>query len=99
MKQQDQRQQQQAAEQEKLKRLKEIAESQEAKLKKVRALKGHVEQKRLSNGKLGELLLVGFLQLTCASGCAPDCASVSEHVGVGSLYKFVLSVKRMRLCT
>lgn len=57
LKQQDQRQQQQAAEQEKLKRLKEIAENQEAKLKKVRALKGHVEQKRLSNGKLGKLLL------------------------------------------
>uniref|UniRef100_G3SPH5 Tumor protein p53 binding protein 2 n=1 Tax=Loxodonta africana TaxID=9785 RepID=G3SPH5_LOXAF len=52
LKEQDQRQQQQAAEQEKLKRLKEIAENQEAKLKKVRALKGHVEQKRLSNGKL-----------------------------------------------
>ncbi|KAI5937695.1 apoptosis-stimulating of p53 protein 2 isoform X1 [Manis javanica] len=54
LKQQDQRQKQQAAEQEKLKRLKEIAENQEAKLKKVRALKGHVEQKRLSNGKLVE---------------------------------------------
>lgn len=54
LKQQDQRQQQQAAEQEKLRRLKEIAENQEAKLKKVRALKGHVEQKRLSNGRLGE---------------------------------------------
>ncbi|XP_015417824.1 PREDICTED: apoptosis-stimulating of p53 protein 2 [Myotis davidii] len=54
LKQQDQRQQQQAAEQEKLRRLKEIAESQEAKLKKVRALKGHVEQKRLSNGRLVE---------------------------------------------
>ncbi|XP_054550883.1 apoptosis-stimulating of p53 protein 2 isoform X2 [Talpa occidentalis] len=54
LKQQDQRQQQQAAEQEKLKRLKEIAENQEAKLKKVRALKGRVEQTRLSNGKLVE---------------------------------------------
>ncbi|XP_059001963.1 apoptosis-stimulating of p53 protein 2 isoform X2 [Mustela lutreola] len=54
LKQQDQRQQQQAAEQEKLKRLKEMAENQEAKLKKVRALKGHVEQKRLSNGRLVE---------------------------------------------
>ncbi|CAI9601583.1 unnamed protein product [Staurois parvus] len=53
LKQQDQRQQQ-ASEQEKLKRLKEIAENQEAKLKKVRALKGHVEQKRLSNGRLME---------------------------------------------
>ncbi|XP_013013009.1 apoptosis-stimulating of p53 protein 2 isoform X2 [Cavia porcellus] len=54
LKQQDQRQQHQAAEQEKLKRLRELAESQEAKLKKVRALKGHVEQKRLSNGRLVE---------------------------------------------
>ncbi|XP_029790795.1 apoptosis-stimulating of p53 protein 2 isoform X1 [Suricata suricatta] len=54
LKQQDERQQQQAAEQEKLKRLKEIAESQEAKLKKVRALRGHVEQKRLRNGRLVE---------------------------------------------
>lgn len=54
LKQQDQRQQQQAGEQDKLKRLREIAENQEAKLKKVRALKGHVEQKRLSNGKLVE---------------------------------------------
>ncbi|PIO40354.1 hypothetical protein AB205_0190740, partial [Aquarana catesbeiana] len=53
LKQQDQRQQQ-ASEQEKLKRLREIAENQEAKLKKVRALKGHVEQKRLSNGRLME---------------------------------------------
>ncbi|MBN3275613.1 ASPP2 protein, partial [Polyodon spathula] len=50
----DQRQQQQASEQNKLQRLREIAENQEAKLKKVRALKGHVEQKRLSNGKLVE---------------------------------------------
>ncbi|XP_073527953.1 apoptosis-stimulating of p53 protein 2 isoform X2 [Phyllobates terribilis] len=54
LKQQDQRQQQQVSEQEKLKRLREIAENQEAKLKKVRALKGHVEQKRLSNGRLVE---------------------------------------------
>ncbi|XP_063775083.1 apoptosis-stimulating of p53 protein 2 isoform X2 [Pseudophryne corroboree] len=53
LKQQDQRQQQ-ASEQDKLKRLREIAENQEAKLKKVRALKGHVEQKRLSNGRLVE---------------------------------------------
>ncbi|CAD7674700.1 unnamed protein product [Nyctereutes procyonoides] len=54
LKQQDQRQQQEVAEQEKLKKLKEMAEKQEAKLKKVRALKGHVEQKRLSNGRLVE---------------------------------------------
>ncbi|KAG2467190.1 ASPP2 protein, partial [Polypterus senegalus] len=53
LKQQDQRQQL-VSEQEKLLKLREIAENQEAKLKKVRALKGQVEQKRLSNGKLVE---------------------------------------------
>ncbi|NP_001087084.1 tumor protein p53 binding protein 2 L homeolog [Xenopus laevis] len=53
LKQQDQKQQQ-ANEQEKLKRLRDIAENQEAKLKKVRALKGHVERKRISNGRLVE---------------------------------------------
>ncbi|XP_062911686.1 apoptosis-stimulating of p53 protein 2-like isoform X1 [Mobula hypostoma] len=53
LKQQDHRDQQ-LAEQEKLKKLREIAESQEAKLKNVRTLKGQVEQKRLSNGRLVE---------------------------------------------
>uniref|UniRef100_A0A674E716 Tumor protein p53 binding protein, 2a n=1 Tax=Salmo trutta TaxID=8032 RepID=A0A674E716_SALTR len=48
------RQQQQASEQEKLQHLKENVENQETRLKKVRALKGQVEQKRLSNGKLVE---------------------------------------------
>uniref|UniRef100_A0A4W5JQ55 Tumor protein p53 binding protein, 2a n=1 Tax=Hucho hucho TaxID=62062 RepID=A0A4W5JQ55_9TELE len=48
------RQQQQASEQEKLQRLKENVENQETRLKKVRGLKGQVEQKRLSNGKLVE---------------------------------------------
>lgn len=56
IKQQEQRQQQQASEQEKLQRLRENIENQETRLKKVRALKGQVEQKRLSNGKLGELV-------------------------------------------
>lgn len=70
LKQQDQRQQQQAAEQEKLKRLKEIAETQEAKLKKVRALKGHVEQKRLSNGKLGEETALGDRCITLMFKCS-----------------------------
>lgn len=56
LKQQEQRQQQQASEQEKLQRLRENIENQETRLKKVRALKGQVEQKRLSNGKLGELV-------------------------------------------
>uniref|UniRef100_A0A1A7Z3I3 Tumor protein p53 binding protein, 2 n=1 Tax=Iconisemion striatum TaxID=60296 RepID=A0A1A7Z3I3_9TELE len=54
LKQQEQRQQQQASEQEKLQRLRENIENQEARLKKVRALKGQVEQKRISNGKLVE---------------------------------------------
>ncbi|XP_041866913.1 apoptosis-stimulating of p53 protein 2-like isoform X3 [Melanotaenia boesemani] len=54
LKQQEQRQQQQASEQEKLQRLRENIANQEARLKKVRALKGQVEQKRLSNGKLVE---------------------------------------------
>ncbi|XP_029925738.1 apoptosis-stimulating of p53 protein 2a isoform X2 [Myripristis murdjan] len=54
LKQQEQRQQQQASEQEKLQRLRENVENQESRLKKVRALKGQVEQKRLSNGKLVE---------------------------------------------
>ncbi|KAI2650280.1 Apoptosis-stimulating of p53 protein 1 [Labeo rohita] len=52
---QDQRQQQQqASEQEKLRLLRENAENQEAKLRRVRALKGQVEQKRISNSKLVE---------------------------------------------
>ncbi|KAM8860184.1 apoptosis-stimulating of p53 protein 2a isoform 3-T4 [Spinachia spinachia] len=54
LKQQEQRQQQQASEQENLQRLRENIENQETRLKKVRALKGQVEQKRLSNGKLVE---------------------------------------------
>uniref|UniRef100_A0A4W5JLT5 Tumor protein p53 binding protein, 2a n=1 Tax=Hucho hucho TaxID=62062 RepID=A0A4W5JLT5_9TELE len=58
LKQQEERQQhqqqQQASDQEKLRRLRENVENQETRLKKVRALKGHVEQKRLSNGKLVE---------------------------------------------
>lgn len=58
LKQQEQRQQQQASEQEKLLRLRENIENQETRLKKVRALKGQVEQKRLSNGKLSKLMKV-----------------------------------------
>uniref|UniRef100_A0A3Q3DRQ6 Tumor protein p53 binding protein, 2a n=1 Tax=Hippocampus comes TaxID=109280 RepID=A0A3Q3DRQ6_HIPCM len=54
LKQQEQRHQQQASEQEKLQRLRDNIENQEGRLKKVRALKGQVEQKRVSNGKLVE---------------------------------------------
>ncbi|XP_067441818.1 apoptosis-stimulating of p53 protein 2-like [Thunnus thynnus] len=53
---QDQRQhqQQEASEQERLRQLRENAHNQEAKLRRVRALRGQVEQKRLSNSKLVE---------------------------------------------
>ncbi|XP_019962727.1 apoptosis-stimulating of p53 protein 2-like [Paralichthys olivaceus] len=52
---QDQRQQQQeASEQERLQQLRDNAHNQEAKLRRVRALRGQVEQKRLSNSKLVE---------------------------------------------
>uniref|UniRef100_A0A669DA05 Ubiquitin specific peptidase 34 n=1 Tax=Oreochromis niloticus TaxID=8128 RepID=A0A669DA05_ORENI len=52
---QDHRQQQQeVSEQERLWQLRENAHNQEAKLRRVRALKGQVEQKRLSNCKLVE---------------------------------------------
>uniref|UniRef100_A0A6Q2Z753 Tumor protein p53 binding protein, 2b n=1 Tax=Esox lucius TaxID=8010 RepID=A0A6Q2Z753_ESOLU len=52
--QEQRQQQQQASEQERLRQLQENAENQEAKLRRVRALKGQVEQKRLSNSKLVE---------------------------------------------
>ncbi|XP_070683738.1 apoptosis-stimulating of p53 protein 2b [Pempheris klunzingeri] len=52
---QDQRQQQtEVSEQERLLQLRENAHNQEAKLRRVRALRGQVEQKRLSNSKLVE---------------------------------------------
>ncbi|XP_029009447.1 apoptosis-stimulating of p53 protein 2-like isoform X2 [Betta splendens] len=52
---QEQRQQQQeASEQEQLRQLRENAHNQEAKLRRVRALRGQVEHKRLSNSKLVE---------------------------------------------
>ncbi|XP_056136569.1 apoptosis-stimulating of p53 protein 2-like [Lampris incognitus] len=51
---QEQRQQQQPSEQERLQQLRENAHNQEAKLRRVRALRGQVEQKRLSNSKLVE---------------------------------------------
>ncbi|XP_010768713.1 apoptosis-stimulating of p53 protein 2-like isoform X1 [Notothenia coriiceps] len=51
----DQRQQQQeTSEQDRLQQLRENALNQEAKLRRVRAIRGQVEQKRLSNSKLVE---------------------------------------------
>ncbi|XP_058496715.1 apoptosis-stimulating of p53 protein 2-like isoform X2 [Solea solea] len=52
--QQQQQQQQEVCEQERLQQLRENAVNQEAKLRRVRALRGQVEQKRLSNSKLVE---------------------------------------------
>ncbi|XP_040891316.1 apoptosis-stimulating of p53 protein 2b [Toxotes jaculatrix] len=51
---QQQQQHQEASEQERLRQLRENAHNQEAKLRRVRALRGQVEQKRLSNSKLVE---------------------------------------------
>lgn len=50
---QPQQQQQEPSEEERLQQLRENANNQEAKLRRVRALRGQVEQKRLSNSKLG----------------------------------------------
>lgn len=67
---QDQRQQQQqeVSEQERLRQLRENAQNQEAKLRRVRALRGQVEQKRLSNSKLGQ-----------CDGALGDCMCVFLH--------------------
>lgn len=52
LKQQDPRQGQSVSESEKLQRLRERVESQEAKLKKVRAMRGQVDYSKLINGNL-----------------------------------------------
>ncbi|XP_057678858.1 protein phosphatase 1, regulatory subunit 13Bb isoform X2 [Corythoichthys intestinalis] len=52
LKQQERRQQQSATESEKLQRLKERVESQEAKLKKIRAMRGQVDYSKVINGNL-----------------------------------------------
>ncbi|KAK0130935.1 Apoptosis-stimulating of p53 protein 1 [Merluccius polli] len=52
LKQQESRQQQSASEGEKLQRLKERVESQEAKLKKIRAMRGQVDYSKVINGNL-----------------------------------------------
>ncbi|KAM9704638.1 protein phosphatase 1, regulatory subunit 13Bb isoform 4-T4 [Menidia menidia] len=52
LKQQERRQQQTVSESEKLQRLKERVESQEAKLKKIRAMRGQVDYSKVINGNL-----------------------------------------------
>lgn len=55
LKQQERRQQQAVSESEKLQRLKERVESQEAKLKKIRAMRGQVDYSKVINGNLCKL--------------------------------------------
>ncbi|XP_064621529.1 apoptosis-stimulating of p53 protein 2-like isoform X3 [Lineus longissimus] len=56
LKQQEMRHQQIASENERLRKLREKVESQELKLKKLRALRGQVDQQRMSNGNLNSEL-------------------------------------------
>ncbi|XP_061125533.1 protein phosphatase 1, regulatory subunit 13Bb isoform X4 [Syngnathus typhle] len=58
LKQQERRQQQTATESEKLQRLKERVESQEAKLKKIRAMRGQVDYSKVINGNLCTSILI-----------------------------------------
>lgn len=52
LKQQERRQQTTVSESEKLQRLKDRVESQEAKLKKIRAMRGQVDYSKVINGNL-----------------------------------------------
>lgn len=84
---QEQRQQQQeVSEQERLRQLRENAHNQEAKLRRVRALRGQVEQKRLSNSKLGQCGIRQVFQVkshSCRGTSRPQhsvevCPSVAD---------------------
>lgn len=52
LKQQERRQQQSVSESEKLQKLKERVETQETKLKKIRAMRGQVDYSKMMNGNL-----------------------------------------------
>lgn len=52
LKQQERRQQQSISESEKLQKLKERVETQESKLKKIRAMRGQVDYSKIMNGNL-----------------------------------------------
>lgn len=52
LKQQERRQQQSVSEGEKLQKLKERVETQETKLKKIRAMRGQVDYSKIMNGNL-----------------------------------------------
>ncbi|XP_051506833.1 apoptosis-stimulating of p53 protein 2a isoform X1 [Myxocyprinus asiaticus] len=94
LKQQEHRQQQASSEQETLKHLRETVEKQEAQLKKVRALKGQVEHKRLSNGKLVEeidqmnsLLLLKQKELVVAVSKVEELSKQLETLKNGRMDK------------
>lgn len=67
LKQQERRQQQAVSESEKLQRLKERVESQEAKLKKIRAMRGQVDYSKVINGNLCECPSPKREKKTCSS--------------------------------
>ncbi|XP_058651676.1 apoptosis-stimulating of p53 protein 2a [Onychostoma macrolepis] len=92
LKQQEHRQLQTSSEQKKLQHLRDTVEKQEAQLKMVRALKGQVEQKRLSNGKLVEqveqmnnLLLQKKKELVVAVSKVEDLSKQLETLKNGQL--------------
>ncbi|XP_026080629.1 apoptosis-stimulating of p53 protein 2-like [Carassius auratus] len=92
LKQQEHRHQQTSSEQKKLQHLRDTVEKQEAQLKMVRALKGQVEQKRLSNGKLVEqveqmnsLLLQKQKELAVAVSKVEDLSKQLETLKIGQL--------------
>lgn len=92
LKQQEHRQLQTSSEQKKLQHLRDSVEKQETQLKMVRALKGQVEQKRLSNGKLVEqveqmnsLLLQKQKELGVAVSKVEDLSKQLETLKHGQL--------------
>ncbi|XDV50998.1 hypothetical protein PO909_019957, partial [Leuciscus waleckii] len=92
LRQQELRHQQARSEQQKLQHLRSAVEKQEEQLKAVRALKGQVEQKRISNGKLVEqveqmngLLLQKQKELVVAVSRVEDLSKQLESLKHGSM--------------
>ncbi|XP_056100887.1 apoptosis-stimulating of p53 protein 2a [Rhinichthys klamathensis goyatoka] len=92
LRQQELRHQQARSEQQKLQHLRSAVEKQEEQLKAVRALKGQVEQKRISNGKLVEqveqmngLLLQKQKELVMAVSRVEDLSKQLESLKLGPM--------------
>lgn len=77
LKQQERRQQQTVSESEKLQRLKERVESQEAKLKKIRAMRGQVDYSKVINGNLCMYTRIQFIM---ANSCS--CLDFHSNISV-----------------